>query len=289
MSKLQKGVGDIWKKFAKLSKKSKILIVVSIVFLLFIFKLVSSNKQEEDIRVVAVENVVTEVLSESEKQQINLEAQYGVAPDGFRWNSDGSLISLGDDTKTPEDVGYSYIRALSQLEFVTAAKYSSSAIVGSNYNAMYNTQTVNGINQFTRNLYKEVLISIEINGVDSIAIFEDGRYILTFSLTLIDLTNKDFWLEDMPTIYETLYSYSTTEGDTSKANQYLYDYLLSYYSSDVALKRTVNVDLVLDVVSNGGWLVSKDLDLDSLCRYQNGAVVSDYIWSSYTKWINENK
>lgn len=263
------------------------LILIFVVFVIIV-KVASANKKEDE-RVVHVENAPIDTLSESEKQQLSLIEQFGEAPEGFRWDLNGKLIALGDDTKTPEDVGYAYIRALSQLEFSTSSKYASTAVISQNYNAMYNTQTSTGINQFTRNVYKEVLMSIEINEVESTAIFEDGRYVLTFSLTLLDLTNKDFWLKDADPIYATLYSYSISEGDTTKANQYLYDYLIDYYSSDEALKRTVSVDLVLDKVSKGGWLVSKDLDLDNLCRYQNGAVVSDYIWSCYTKWVNENK
>lgn len=263
-----------------------VLVVLGVLILIIVIKVAAANKRQAS-GVVDVPVSTEENLSEAELQQRELIALYGEPPAGFRWNSNGELVALGDQTKTPEDVGYAYIKALSQLEFATASKYASYAVIPDNYNAMYQNTNSTGITQFTRNLYKEVLLSIEINEVESVAIFDNGRYILTFSLDILDLTDKEFWLKDMETIYNNLYSYSIGEGDTSKANQYLYNYLLDYYSSDEAKKRTVSVDLVLDAVSNGGWLVSSDIDLDALCRYQNGAVVSDYIWQCYNKWVNE--
>lgn len=271
-----------------LAKKKWVWVIVAVVALIVFIKVAAANQREAE-GVVEVPVVEQSNLSESELQQLELVRQFGEAPEGFRWSVNGELIALGDNTKTPEDVGYSYIRALSQLEFATAAKYASSAVIPDNYNAMYQNQNSSGITQFTRSLYKEVLLSIEINEIESVAIFENGRYILTFDISIIDLTNKDFWLNDMETIYNNLYSYSAGEGDTSKANEYLYAYLLDYYTSDDVVKRDVSVDIVIDKVSNGGYLVSSDIDLDALCRYQNGAVVSDYIWQCYTQWINEQR
>ena len=274
--------------FIKKALRHKVVlgIIVLIIFIVIV-KVAAANKREAD-GVVEVPTSEQSNLSESELQQLELVKMFGEPPEGFRWNVNGDLVALGDNTKTPEDVGYSYIKALAQLEFATASKYSSTAVIPDNYNAMYKNQTVYGVTQFTRSLYKEVLLSIEVNDIESTAIFENGRYIITFNINILDLTDKEFWLKDMDEIYNNLYSYSTGEGDTSKANQYLYNYLLAYYSSDEAAKRTVSVDIVIDKVTNGGYLVSSDVDLDALCRYQNGAVVSDYIWQCYTKWVNDN-
>lgn len=274
--------------FIKKALKNKVVLGILVVVLIVVtIKIAAQNKREAQ-GVVDVPVVEQSNLSEAELQQLKLNEMFGEPPAGFRWNTVGELVALGDNNLTPEDVGYYYIKALAQLEFATASKYSSSASVPDNYNAMYKNQSTQGITQFTRSLYKEVLLSIEVDGVESTAVFDNGRYIITFNLRLLDLTNKEFWLKDAETIYSNLYSYSTGEGDTSKANQYLYDYLLDYYSSDEALKRDVKVDLVIDKVTNGGYLVSSDVDIDSLCRYQNGAVVSDFIWQCYTQWVNDS-
>ena len=276
-------------EFLKKALKNKVVLgVIAIVLAIVVIKVAAHNKREAD-GVISVPPVEQSNLTDEELQQLKLNEMFGDPPAGFKWNTNGELIALGDNNLTPEDVGYAYIKALAQLEFATASKYSSSAVVPDNYNAMYKNQSTQGITQFTRSLYKEVLLSIEVNEVESTAIFDDGRYIITFNLSVLDLTNKEFWLKDSDTIYSNLYSFSTGEGDTSKANQYLYDYLLDYYSSDDALKREVSVDLVIDKSPNGGYLVSSDIDLDSLCRYQNGAVVSDFIWQCYTKWVNDSK
>ena len=270
-----------------LSKKW-VLAILAIVIVIIIIKVAAYNKRSAS-GIVNVPVETQENLSDYELEQRHLNEMFGEPPAGFVWNANGDLVALGDSTKTPEDVAYAYIKALSQLEFATASKYSSYAQIPNNYNSMYQNSSASSISQFTRNLYKEVLLSIEVDGVKDVAIFEDGRYIITFSASLIDLTDKEFWLKDMETIYANLYSYSSGEGDTSKANQYLYDYLLSYYSGDSVKKRTTTFDLVLDKTSAGSWLVSDDSTLDALCRYQNGAVVSDYIWQCYTQWVNENK
>lgn len=280
-----KKVLDILKR---VFKNKIVLAILVIVILIVVIKLAAASKREAE-GIVEVPQVEQVTLSESELQQQELIKLYGEPPAGFRWSTSGELIALGDNTKTPEDVGYSYIKALAQLEFATASKYSSTASIPDNYNAMYKNQVSQGITQFTRSLYKEVLLSIEVNEVESVAIFDNGRYIITFNLNILDLTDKEFWLKDMDTIYNNLYSYTAGEGDTSKANQYLYDYLLDYYSSDDAKKREVSVDIVIDKVTNGGYLVSSDIDLDSLCRYQNGAVVSDFVWQCYNEWVNKNK
>ena len=276
---------DILKKILKSRIVWVLLIVVVIVI---VVKVAASSKKEAE-GVVSVPQTTETPLSESELYQLKLNELYGEPPEGFRWSNVGELIALGDSTKTPEDVAYSYLKALAQLEFATASKYSSSAVVPSNYNAMYKNQVAHGATQFTRSLYKECLLSLEVDGVDSVAVFDNGRYIITFNIKILDLTNKDFWLEDTDSIYSNLYAFSTGEGDTSKANQYLYDYMLDYYSSKDALKREAKIDLVLDKLSSGSYLVSSDVDLDALCRYQNGAVVSEYIWQCYTRWANQNR
>ena len=137
------------------------LIFIFVVFII-ITKVASASKREDD-RAIHVETPPVEQLSESEKQQQALVQQFGEAPSGFRWDLNGQLVALGDNAETPEVVGYAYIRALSQLAFSTSAKYSSSAVIGENYNAMYNSQTSTGINQFTRSIYKQDRKSTRLN------------------------------------------------------------------------------------------------------------------------------
>ena len=61
--------------------------------------------------------------------QPELRKSFGTPPKGFIWDLNGKGISLGDKSKSSEDVLYSYIRALSTLDLATAQKYSRDAKV----------------------------------------------------------------------------------------------------------------------------------------------------------------
>ena len=52
-------------------------------------------------------------------------------------------------------------------------------------------------------------------------------------------------------------------------------------------KRDVSVEIKLDKVNLGGWLISDDTDLDMILRYDKGVNVADYIIECYNDWYKE--
>ena len=77
------------------------------------------------------------------------------------------------------------------------------------------------------------------------------------------------------------------EGDSLKAESYVNDLILKYYQSDNVKLKEVKFDIVVDKVRLGGYLVSDDSSLDSICRYMNGTTVYQYIMEKYSEWASD--
>jgi hypothetical protein len=191
---------------------------------------------------------------------------------------------------TAEEVVYAYLQALSKLDIDAASKYSRKASTVSQYSKYYDSTSYTSYSdQFNRNMYAAVLKSIQIDKVESTSTFSANKQVFTVSATIIDLTNKDFWLNDRQEVFETLYTYGVDESDSTKADQYLYEYILSYFDSDVAITRTVTFDLTLEKLTdfNTGWLVTGDGDLNNACIYKDGTTVLTYIKEQYYDYLED--
>lgn len=213
--------------------------------------------------------------------QKDLIDSYGNLPEGYLWDIDGSLLSKGDKSMSAEEVVYAYLNGIRTLDMSMVQKYSRGSVVIDTYEGYFdeNDKNIDYADQFMRNMYKEAMLSMQIKGVDNVSVFAENKQVFTVSVSMLDLTNKDFWLDDKDEIYTTLGIYDSDEADSAKADIYLYDYITQYYKSGRAVKRTVQFDLTVQRYPDldTGWLISIDTDIDNACRYADGKLVVSYI------------
>ncbi len=285
----------IVEEFKKASTITKgVIVFIILLIIAIIMANVHADKEEEERLKREAEAAAAAGAARKEVGEIDIDAElqaayvkaWGEAPVGFKWQADGSLIAISDNATTAEDTAWYFLRGLSILDFSTAEKYNKSSTVIDTYDDFYNTtSSLNYYTQFLRKMYKECLTSIEINKIVDSAVFADGDRIVTFSINVLDLTDKDFWIKDQETIFNTLRSYYANEEDGTKASQYLYDYVLAYYESDAAKKRPVQIDIRLEKQTNSGWLVTDDMALNIVCEHEYGVNAVEYIKKAYEAWM----
>lgn len=284
-------------KFIKgLKTKTKvILVVIAVLVIMMIFANVQHAKnqklkeQERQQELLDSQNSSKDddededtPQKEAKEEQTYLNNQYGTPPKGFKWNDDGNLVAISSKKLTAEEVAYAYLKGVSILDFETVEKYSQdSKVVGTYGDSFGDDAEATYYDQFLRKVYKQSLLSLEVDSLKDSSVFASGKRIMTFSLNILDLTNKDFWLKDKKAIFDELHNYAGVQKDSTKAKQYLYDYCLKYYQSKEARKHNVQIDLVITKVKDGGWLVTDDSDIDKLASYEDGTLVVDYIWDAY--------
>lgn len=217
--------------------------------------------------------------------QPDLVKSFGKVPDGFIWETDGTILSLGDKSMTAEEVVYSYFRGLSSLDFGTVERYTRRSSVVTTYSGYFDEKNKNTdyTDQFLRNMYRECLLSLQIQGIENQTVFAENKVVFSVRAKMLDLTNKDFWKDDSAEIYKNLYLYESDESDSAKSDMYLYDYILGYYTSEDATMREVDFDITVQRYPDldSGWLVSVDSDVDSACKYRDGKLVVSYIKDMY--------
>lgn len=217
------------------------------------------------------------------RQQSELIAKYGNLPEGYLWDLDGTLLSQGDKSMSAEEVLYAYINGLKSLDFSMAQKYSRNSRVVETYSGYFDSMNSNTdySDAFYRNMYKQALLSMQVLGIESNSIFADNKQVFTVRIQMLDLTDKTFWVKDKYYIYQSLRVYS--EEDSTKADLFLYDYILNYYKSEEAATREVTFDITLEkyIDLDTGWLVSIDIDIDNACKYSDGTPVIRYIKEMY--------
>lgn len=225
--------------------------------------------------------------------QDRLKARFGEAPEGYIRNQDGTLQSLGDKDKSSEDVLYAYLRSLSILDFSTVQKYTRKSSVVKSYNEFFDSKNSSNDykDAFIRKMYKETLLSIEVKGVEDQAVFASNKIVYTVKLKILDLTNKDFWLEDREEIFKNLMAIDE-EGDTTKSEQYIYDYVINKYAkSKGKLTREVRLDITLEKFADlgSGWLVSIDKELDDNFKYKDGKLFTTYVLEQFRNYRTEKR
>lgn len=217
--------------------------------------------------------------------QKNLVKKYGDPPKGFKWSVTGDLVAVGSDTMNAEDVLYTYLRSLSMLDFYTAQEYSEDSNVVSTYQDYYANYGIEDYyDDFLRKQYKYALTTLEILQIGDTAVFADGTENVTVKLNMIDLTDKDFWLKDKDTLFDTLFNYKVYQDDDTKADQYLYDYIYKLYEKGSLPKKEVDVEIVLGKSAGGGWLVTNDKELDAALGYDWGTDIAKFIQDEYQQY-----
>lgn len=282
-------------------KKKTIFIIGILVVICLLYSAYSSNKKEKEYqaryaeaqRRLAQGNTVVEdeeVLSYNERLQKALREQYGEPPEGFEWGYNGELIALSSDDLTYEDVCYTYVRALSILDFATAQRVASKSNIIDTYNDYY-SEITQGItdyySSFLRKQFKTALETIEINGIEDTAIFADGSAVVTMSINSLDLTDKDFWQGDKDELFEMMRFYDETESDSIKKEQYIYEYIYNAYVEGKVGKKTTIVDFVVSKNNASGWLISDDAELEATLTYEKGVDVANYIFQLYDDWYRD--
>ena len=230
------------------------------------------------------------VMSYEDAMQQSLVEQYGEPPEGFKWDILGNLVALSSDDMSAEDVIHTYIRSISILDFATAQRYASSSKIYDTYNNYYDEITnvvTDYYNQFLRKQYTFAIQSIENLGIESTATMADGTQVMSVKLNVLDLTDKDFWRDDMQEIYRQMRVFGESEEDDTKRDQYLYDYIYSKYEDGTIGKREVVCDFKVGKQKNGGWLITDDSELNAYLKYDQGNDIAQYIISSYNDWLQE--
>lgn len=245
----------------------------------------SSSMVVEDTGTDGTESEV-EVLSDAELEQQALNEVYGEPPAGFRWDDDGNTVPISNENLTAEQVVYQYLRGLAMSQFDTVQKYTYYSTVVSMYNSYFaDGASESYYNQFARQVYRLALSSIVVNSMENEAVMANGRHVCTMNITLLDLSYKDWFKDNEEEIFKNMYTYLSGEQDNTKAQQYVFEEVLKYYKSDTAKTKDVSVDITLDKVSFGGWLVTDDTALEMLCEYTDGTSTYEYIYNEYEKWI----
>ena len=291
-------------KIAGFNINKKVLIVVGVVILVIIISSSIKSKKEEQeleerasINAERLNNELNNSSNTSSKDtdfnaqlQAKLVEKYGTPPDGFEWDELGNLIALGNSDLNAEEVMYSYIRALSILDFSTAQSMSTDSVVYEEYSDYYSENNISDYySDFLRKQFKESLTSIEILNVTDEAVLADGTKYFTININVLDLTDKNFWEKDRNEIFETLRVYNETEEDSVKADKYVYDYVYNSYVNGSIGKKQVTIELVVGKSAGGNWLVTNDNELYKVLSYENGMDVAKYILSEYSNWYREKK
>lgn len=284
--------------FDFVKNNKKVLVIAGGVLVVFILIKGGISVRNEKIKQEEADKLTEQLLAEANEgvtsdegdsllmqMQPELVKSYGKVPEGFIWESDGSLLSLGDKSMSAEDVVYAYLRGLSSLDISTVERYSRSSKVVESYSTYFDDKNKNTdyMDQFLRTMYKESLLSLQVKGIESNAVFAANKQVFTVKVSMLDLTNKDFWKKDEMEIYKNLYLYDQDEADTTKSDIYLYNYISDYYKSDNAVLRDVTFDITVQKYPDldSGWLVSIDNDVDDACSYKDGKLVVSYIKEMY--------
>jgi hypothetical protein len=283
----------------KLLSKKIWLAVIGVGILVIVFIIVGSvdnyNKQKEKEEIDRYTQEQLEIAGANQnsddsllmQMQPDLIKSYGKLPDGYIWNLDGTLLSLGDKSMSAEEVVYAYLNGLKSLDFSSVQKFSRDSVVVNTYENYFTelNKSTDYNDSFIRNIYRESLLSMQIDGIVNTSVFAENKQVFTVKVNMLDLTKKDFWLNDKEEIYKNLKIYSSDQSDSTKAEIYLYDYISRFYASGEADRRDVTFDITLQKYPDldTGWLVSIDTDIDSACRYADGKLVVSYINEQFGK------
>lgn len=289
------------KWFKELKLKTKILIIVPVVFILaYIIFGGDYRSSQNGSGTTQVENNNTEsstpsptsTQSTDDIKQKSLIKRYGEPPKGFKWKDDGTLEAIGDSDLSAEDVMYAFVKGCTMLDFATAERYSDSSSVVETYrkyfeknedDATHSTDT-----SYERNIYKSVLTTLNIESINDTAVFADGETAFNLSVRCIDLSNKDFWKKDKKEIFNKLWNLYEVQDDKEMVIDYLYSYISDYYTSKNVVTTVRDMDLRVGKGENG-YLVIDDADFNAICTYKDGVQVQTDILTAYDDWALDKK
>ena len=279
-------------------RKKTLYIVLGVILVLFIIiKYNQAQKQKElEQRMLAQSAIGIEDVQEQgtwlsleEQIQMQLREKYGVPTEGFQWDYQGNLVPIASiEDMSAEDIVYTYLQSIHMMDFATAqrvaAKSSIITMVDDYYSEVSNA-LVTPKDTFNRRLIKLTLDKMTVDGITNTIVQADGTYIFTVDITCLDLSNKDFWRVDEQDIYQSMYVFDKTETDSTKKEQFIYDYIYDACKNDICGYKTSEVDIVVGKANAGGYLVTDDTTLRKLLLYEDGVGVDDYINLQYNEWV----
>lgn len=279
MEKLQ----ELW---GKKGFRYTILIVLGIIVLLFgvraCNKLIHSGDKDKTEEPAQRRQKSDVVLTAFEEEQKRLIRKFGEAGDGYYWSEEGTRLALGDQNLSEEEVVRTFLRSLSTLDFATAQKYAYKDQVLKTLNAYYNADAEFTYSEsFKKGMYQQFLLSLEVESIESQATFADDKSNVTVRIKALDLSNKDFWKPDSDELMKGIFAFRKTEADSTKARNFLYEYVTNYWKSESSQKKAVTINLTLMKTGAGGWLVTNDKDLDNYAKYSEGETVVNNILKEY--------
>lgn len=96
-------------------------------------------------------------------RQDALQRKYGDLPEGFIWDMDGNLRSIGDPNKSAEESLYAYLNAISSLDLSTIQRYSRDSYVVKRYDNFFNSGEVDPRCCHTLTWSSSTIVQITIN------------------------------------------------------------------------------------------------------------------------------
>lgn len=276
----------------EINKKTIIIVAGVIGFIILICVMSSSaeKKKKQAALDEAKQNQPQEDYVEQTTEQLTHKEElinmYGEPPEGYMWNDDGELYAIGSDDLNSEEVIYSYIRALSILDFSSAGKYTKYNTVIKRYRNYYEDDgDYSAYREFLRKQMKLSMESLEVNEIKSEAVFEDGTKIVNVAISCIDLSDKEFYKPDEDEIFSTLRTYFEEDRDSIRSQQYLLEYMYDKYADGTVPKREQEIELVLEKNTDGGWVISNENELMFAICYEDGEDVYNYILEDYNDWV----
>lgn len=248
-------------------------------------------EEEKARREAALANQTSpEQLSLHEQRQAELRKEYGDPPEGFEWSNRGELVAISSDDASCEDVVFMFLRSLSMQDFYTAGMYSDESVIIESLEKAHGEVSKGRTSYYKSFLNKQLAVaisSLEIEQISNVMVFPDGTQYVTVDIKSLDLSTKDFIDEHSEELFKSMRSYSEVEKDKSKMNNFVYDWLYEQYKDGVVGKKDYTVELVVEKVNQGGWLVSNDRELYAVLSYENGLNTADYIMKQYEVWLRE--
>lgn len=277
--------------------------VVVIIILAFGMKAIngggSGGGSEGPQETVATEDIVPLDLGDDEdndlgagtdtmllQMQPDLVSEYGIPTEGFIWDQQGNLLSRGIAGMSSDDTMYTYLRAVSTMDFGVVQQLSRQSKVYQQISDWNNSKTsVNSdySEDFKKRVYQAAMKSLQIDGTKDSTVFAETKRSYTVKAKVLDMTDKDFWQKDKDKIFEELYKFDETQSDSTKSEQYLQEYILGYYTGTTPKLKGVTFSLTVEKFAdiNSGWLVSIDDELNSIFNYQDGTSIDSYIMEQY--------
>ncbi len=279
--------------------RKKTLVIVGIVLLVLfvIIKFNQAKKQKElEERMLAQSAIGIEDMQEQgtylsldEQIQMQLREKYGIPPEGFQWDYQGNLVPIASiEDMSAEDIVYTYLQSVHVMDFATAQRVAAKSTIITmvdDYYSDVSNALVTTSDLFKRKLIKLTLDKMTIEGISNTIVQADGTYIFTVDINCLDLTNKDFWRNDALDLYQSMYVFDKTETDSTKKEQFVYDYIYEQYSKDACGYKTSSVDIMVGKANAGGYLVTDDTSLRKLLLYEDGVDVASYINLQYNDWV----